>query len=84
MTTRKFSVVCMVDENNCYVKQVDHNTFDQIRKMKSTGESDRKIIESLTKLNVTEDNFIINGATKDEAIDYASRSGENYVILNDF
>ncbi|MBC2580017.1 hypothetical protein [Clostridium sp. DJ247] len=82
--TKKYSVVLMEDENNCAVKQVSQNTYDQMTRMRSRGESDSKILKSLVELDTTEDNIVINGVTKSEAIDYALDEGQDYLVLQAF
>ena len=82
--TKKYSVILMANEDLCAVKQVSKNTYDQINKMKHRGENDAKITKSLTELNTMEDNITINGVNKNEAIQYASDQGENYVIIKAF
>jgi hypothetical protein len=79
-----YSVVLMYDQHNCAAKQVSKNTYDQIMDMKERGESDETIVKSLTEINTMEDNIIINGVTKQEAIEYALNDSENYVILQAF
>lgn len=79
-----YSVVLMFDQHNCAVKQVSKNTYDQIKDMQARGLSDETIVKSLTEINTTEDNIVINGVTKTEAISYAEHDGQNYIILQGF
>ncbi|MCT8978221.1 hypothetical protein N4T77_16660 [Clostridium sp. CX1] len=81
---KKYSVILMQDENSCAVKQISQNTFDQIHDMKKSGENDAKIVKSLTEINTTEDNIVINGVSRSEAIDYALDDGADYVIIKAF
>lgn len=82
--TKKYSVILMENENSCAVKQVSQNTYDQIHNMKRRGENDAKITKSMTELNSTEDNIVINGVSRSEAIEYALDDGEDYVIVTAF
>lgn len=79
-----YSVILMNDPFNCAVKQISKNTYDQIQDMRKRGQTDETIVKSLTEINTTEDNIVINGATKDEAIECAKDEGESYVILKAF
>lgn len=78
----KYSVIIVDDGNSCTVKQVSRNTYDQIHNMMKKGSDDMKILNSLTEINTTEDNIVLNGVSKNEAIDYLSDSGQNYVIVH--
>jgi hypothetical protein len=82
--TKKYSVILMENENSCAVKQVSQNTYDQIHNMKHRGENDAKITKSMTELGSTEDNIVINGVSRSEAIEYALDDGEDYVIIKAF
>jgi hypothetical protein len=79
-----YSVVLMYDAHNCAVKQISKVTFDQMTDMKKRGESDETIIKSLTELNTTEDNIVLNGATIEEAETRAKDEGERYLVLQAF
>lgn len=81
---KHYSVVLMYDAHNCAVKQISKNTYDQIQNMRRRGESDETIVKSLTEINTTEDNIVINGATIEEAEERAQGEGENYVVLQAF
>lgn len=81
---KHYCVVLMYDAHNCAVKQVSKNTYDQIQDMLKRGQSDETIVKSLTEINTMEDNIVINGVTKTEAIDYALSDGEDYIILQGF
>lgn len=81
---KKYSAILMENENSCAVKQISQNTYDQINNMIDRGENDAKILKSITELNATEDNIVINGVTKSEAIDCALDQGEHYVVLKAF
>ena len=79
-----YTVILMFDQHNCAVKQISKNTYDQIKDMQARGESDETIIKSLTEINTMEDNIVINGVTREEAISYADHDGQSYVILQGF
>ncbi|MFL0267594.1 hypothetical protein [Candidatus Clostridium radicumherbarum] len=79
-----YSVILMNDPYNCAVKQISKNTYDQIQDMRRRGQTDETIVKSLTEINTMEDNIVINGATKDEAIERAKDEGEDYIILQAF
>lgn len=81
---KKYSVIMMADEYSCAVKQVSKNTYDQMQDMLARGENDAKILKSLTELNTSENNILINGITKNDAVDYALSNGDDYVILKAF
>lgn len=82
--TKKYSVVLMENENSCAVKHISQNTYDQIKNMKSRGENDAKITKSMTELDTTEDNIVINGVSRSEAIEYALDNGADYIIVKAF
>lgn len=82
--SKKYSVIIVEHEDNCAVKQISQNTFDQAKKMISKGESDHKILKSLVELDTTEDNIVMNGVTKNDAIEYALDQGEQYFVLQPF
>ena len=79
-----YSVVLMYDAHNCAVKQISKVTYDQMVDMKKRGESDETIVKSLTEINTTEDNIVLNGVTIEEAEERAQDEGERYVILQAF
>lgn len=79
-----YSVVLMYDAHNCAVKQISKNTYDQIQDMRKRGQSDETIVKSLTEINTMEDNIVINGVTKQEAVDCALEEGQDYIILQGF
>lgn len=81
---KHYSVVLMLDQNNCAVKQISKNTYSQMVDMRKRGESDETIIKSLTEINTTEDNIVINGVTLEEAEERAQGEGENYIVLQAF
>jgi hypothetical protein len=77
----EFSVILVEDEDNCAVKKVSQNTFDQINNMLEEDEDPMGIVESIVELHSTEENIIANGLSKEEAIEYAEDISENYVII---
>jgi hypothetical protein len=79
-----YSVILMNDSYNCAVKQISKNTYDQIQDMRKRGQTDETIVKSLTEINTMEDNIVINGATKNEAIECAKDEGQDYIILQAF
>ena len=79
-----YSVVLMYDAHNCAVKQISKVTYDQMVDMKKRGESDETIVKSLTEINTTEDNIVLNGVTIEEAEERAQDEGERYVSLQAF
>lgn len=81
---KHYSIVLMYDLHNCAVKQVSKNTYDQIQDMINRGQDDETIVKSLTEVNTTEDNIVINGVTKEEAIECALDEGEDFIILQAF
>jgi hypothetical protein len=81
---KKYAAILMHDENTCAVKQISQNTYDQATRMLSRGESDHKVLKSLVELDTTEDNVVISGVTKNQAIDRALHQGEDYFIINAF
>lgn len=79
-----YSVILMNDPYNCAVKQISKNTYDQIQDMRKRGQTDETIVKSLTEINTTEDNIVINGVTKNEAIECAKDEGQDYIVLQAF
>jgi hypothetical protein len=79
---QKYSVIIVDDGNACTVKEVSQNTYDQIHNMTKQGADDMKILNSLTEITTTEDNILLNGVSKNEAINYLSDAGQNYVIVH--
>jgi hypothetical protein len=78
---KEFSVIMVEDEDNCAVKKVSQNTFDQINNMLEEDEDPLDIVDSIVELHTTEDNIVANGLSKEEAIEYAEDISENYVVL---
>ena len=77
-------VLLMTDEYTYTVKKVDQPTYDLIRKMKDKGENDIKIINSLVQLEVRRENTLGIGLNRNEAIEKALESTEDYVILRSY
>ena len=78
---QKYSIIIVDDNNSCTVKQVSQNTYDHIHNMIKKDADDMKILNSLTEITTTEDNILLNGVSTNEAIDYLSDAGQNYVIV---
>ena len=81
---KHYSVVLMYDLHNCAVKQISKNTYDQIQGMRRRGQDDETIVKSLTEINTTEDNIVLNGVTIQEAEERAQGEGEDYIVLQAF
>lgn len=82
--SEKYSVILMNDPYSCAVKQISKNTYDQIQDMRKRGQTDETIVKSLTEINTMEDNIVINGVTKNEAIECAKDEGQDYIVLQAF
>jgi hypothetical protein len=78
---KEYLVVLAEDEDSCAVKKVSENTYYQVKDMIDEGDDDLHIIESMVELNTTEDNFLANGLSKDEAIEFAEDITHNYVVI---
>lgn len=78
---KEFSVILVEDEDNCAVKKVSQNTFDQINNMLEEDEDPMDIMDSIVELHTTEENIVANGLSKQEALEYAEDISENYVVL---
>ena len=64
---KEYTVILVEDEDSCALKKVSENSFYQIKDMIGDKEDDLTIIDSIVELDTTEDNFISNGLSKEEA-----------------
>lgn len=78
---KEYTVILVEDEDSCALKKVSENSFYQIKDMIGDKEDDLTIIDSIVELDTTEDNFISNGLSKEEAEEYAKEISDDYVIL---
>ena len=80
----QYGVLLMTDEYNYTVKKVDQPTYDLIRKMKAKGEDDIYITKNLVQLSIRRENTLGIGLHKEEAIEKALESADDYVILRNY